>query len=578
MARIYKTKLKEAEQIVDENATQAPAVQATPAELEQAQAPVDAQVTDDLAATDAILPEGTESVESTEAVDPEVQVNPETVSVEMQIPTDQLAAAVAQATGDVQPAEIAPDALEAQEVAEPLVAQEDTDVIGVEGENAGAAEGLDNTQAAPITESTDVHSNPGYKVAKETEDKLNDLIDTGVKNMADDLTRELKTGDSKIKEAEEVCPACGKTPCECENLEESKITESEDEVKDDLEGKESEEVNKSLDDDVDAIKDSGVDAPISDDLGDEKLDFSKLDGGEDDNSPDLPGGFEDNEGLGNGGMDTSIFDDLDDEEEGLTDIMGRLDGILGDKEEAAQVADSLRTSADVIDAISGNDSPAVVEEDNKDKDEDAYLLSSLLDDDEEPLDFDRISDFGYDDESDDEDDEEDFKDIFGDDDELDKDYDDSEDEEDDFEESNSRIPVKFPEKKVMRERTAPEPKPETKVIKESFGDGIIYPAGSGPEVPVEPLVSRRENLVEAHERAIEARRRAINKFRESIKREKEEKAEFNNRFREALRSSVRISREGSSNSNSWSNNQFIDRYQESQKLDFSKLFEDGFLG
>lgn len=543
MAKIYKTKLTEAEQIVDENVAQEPAVPATPDEVAQAQeAPV---------AQDSIVEE---PVEEAPAEVTEEPAEEKTVSIEMTIPADQLAAAVAQATGDVAVAETAPDAVAEQEAQapaeEPLVAQEDTDKIEVVGEE-GQDVIEDSDQATTITEATDIHGNPGYKVAKETEDKLNDLIDAGVKNMADDLTRELKTGESKIKESEEVCPECGKNPCECECKDDECLEEScEEKPLKESEKDEIKEAGKEEDKEEDKEEEKPEDAG-------EKLDFSKIGEPED---GELPGGFEADDDLGEGGMDTSIFDDFDGEEAGFEDIVGQLDGLFkGSSEDVAQVADVLETTAKVMDAVA-EDKAEEEAEDGEAPNDDAYLLSSLLDDDEEPLDFDKISDFGYDDEEEEESAYE----------EADDD-DDAEDE--DLEESVVRVPCKFPKKSdVIREYKSRLHKEEK--VQESL-DGIIYPAGSEPELS-EPLVTpKAPNLVEAHERAIESRRNAINKFRESIKRENEDRS---NRFREALRSSVQVSRSASSNPNSWSNNQFIEKYEESQKLDFSRLFEDGFLG
>lgn len=530
MAKIYKTKLKEAEQIVDETIAQEPAVPATTDEVEQALPATN----ETQPSSQVVEPVSNETIGGLVDTPKDVQVNPETISLEMSIPTDQLAAAVAQATGDVTVAETAPDAVAEQEAQapaeEPLVEQEDTDVISVENEDGGAVEVGGETET--ITESTDIHSNPGYKVAKETEEKTLDIIETGVENMAKDAQQDLKQ-DSKIVESKDVCPDCGKTPCECET---KVFTEAKDEIKeagrDDKEEKE--------------------------DITEEKFSFDKLEV-EDDGDSDLPGGFEDNDDLGDGGMDTSIFDELDGEEETFGALSSKLDDLFGSKEEVAQVADALRTSADVLEKVSGEAKEVNDEEDTlKEDDGDAYLLSSLLDEDEEPLDFDKISDFGYEE------------------DDLDSIYDDDEEEDDDLrdedylEESLSRVPCKFPKKSDVINESM-----KSRVEKIQESDGIIYPAGSEPDFS-EPLVRTRDaNLVEAHEKAIEARRKAISKFRESIKRENEN----NNRFREALRSSVRVSGRGySSNSNSWSNNQFIDKYQESQKLDFSKLFEDGFLG
>lgn len=135
-----KERIREADQIVDQNV--AP-VSAQPATLEEvAQAPVEVPV-DQVA----------EPIVDEPVVDePPVEVNPETIDMEVQIPTDQIAAAVAQATGDVVPAETAPDAVEAKQAEEePMVAEETVPEGSAEAPTPqpvmeSMEEGLDNKQ------------------------------------------------------------------------------------------------------------------------------------------------------------------------------------------------------------------------------------------------------------------------------------------------------------------------------------------------------------------------------------------------------------------------------------------------
>ena len=90
-------------------------------------------------------------------------------------------------------------------------------------------------------------------------------------------------------------------------------------------------------------------------------------------------------------------------------------------------------------------------------------------------------------------------------------------------------------------------------------DGILYPAGYNTE-----------NLVENYSRKALAKRQSIAKFRESCR-------PSSSRYNEALRGTRRYV-ESEENSNSWENNTFIDKYNESRKLDYKELLKNGFLG
>lgn len=90
-------------------------------------------------------------------------------------------------------------------------------------------------------------------------------------------------------------------------------------------------------------------------------------------------------------------------------------------------------------------------------------------------------------------------------------------------------------------------------------DGILYPAGYNTD-----------NLVENYSRKALAKRQSIAKFRESCR-------PSSSRYNEALRGTRRYV-ESEENSNSWENNTFIDKYNESRKLDYKELLKNGFLG
>ena len=103
-----------------------------------------------------------------------------------------------------------------------------------------------------------------------------------------------------------------------------------------------------------------------------------------------------------------------------------------------------------------------------------------------------------------------------------------------------------------------EDEDEDDALTESL-DGILYPAGYNTD-----------NLVENYSRKALAKRQSIAKFRESCR-------PSSSRYNEALRGTRRYV-ESDENSNSWENNTFIDKYNESRKLDYKELLKNGFLG
>ena len=108
---------------------------------------------------------------------------------------------------------------------------------------------------------------------------------------------------------------------------------------------------------------------------------------------------------------------------------------------------------------------------------------------------------------------------------------------------------------------------------------IIYPAGSDPSESsalYRKSSSRDSKLVRAHEKVVEGRRNAIRNFHESIDRKA---TSPNRRFNEALRTPIILDTNSrDKDTSSWKNNRFIDKYEESQKLDFNALLNEGFLG
>ena len=644
-----KNRLREADPIVEENNINETPMQASTQDVANAQASVDTPVEEPTEAVEEAptsqetleVPEGSTDVSDSEVggglgdagvggmssgdVAPEfgdgVKVNPETVSMEIQVPTEQLASAVAQATGDVVPAETAPDVEMAKE--NELVAQEQEEAepsmdggeasSPLEAEPSMGEESMEQSvpvdslsteepqsQSQPMGESTKKKMSPSKKVDLKFKKKLDSIINKGVENMAKSLK------------------------------------ESEEDFEEDFEA----EMPK----DRDFEEDSGI---------------------EEEYSEDLPEGYE-NEGM----RDESIegeFQDVSDAD--VSEFMGRLQGYLDSEETTPQdVSDALRTSADFMDMVGGNTSSNTPLMDSI-RDSDDLDFDSLIDGDYEegevrdavkeepvkraPRDFDddfeealvrkpckfpkdrtsikesrnrkaqrlqetkisydlldgtyhpwsgavdtwnTIEDNGLledldalledlypdglsetelndllwfdsdwifeqlgisEDEDEDDEDDEDEDDDF-----IDDEYDGSEfigdyEDEEDFEESRkSKLKSKLKE-----------------------ASEIIYPAGSGPSESsalYRKSSSRDSNLVRAHEKVVEGRRNAIRNFHESIDRKA---TSSNRRFNEALRTPMTSYTNSRDNdASSWKNNRFIDKYEESQKLDFNTLLNEGFLG
>lgn len=692
-----KNRLREADPIVEENNINETPMQASTQDVANAQASVDTPVEEPTEAVEEApasqealeVPEGSMDVSDSEVggglgdagvggmssgnVAPEfgdgVKVNPETVSMEIQVPTEQLASAVAQATGDVVPAETAPDVEMAKE--NELVAQEQEEAepsmdggeasSPLEAEPSMGEESMEQSvpvdslsteepqpQSQPMGESTKKKMSPSKKVDLKFKKKLDSIINKGVENMAKSLKESeedfevempegLKIdGDSVYYNGEYVGFIGNSKNCIYVSTEDCK---------------EAEDYFLAKDWTVKEKYDFGKPIYESEEPKDRDLeeDFEEDFGVENEYSEDLPEGYE-NDGMRDESLEGE-FQDVSDAD--VSEFMGRLQGYLDNEETTPQdVSDALRTSADFMDMVGGN-APS-----------NTPLMDSIRD--SEDLDFDSLIDGDYEDgEVRDTVEEEPSR-------EAPRDFD------DDFEEALVRKPCKFPKDrtsiKESRNRRAQRLQ-ETKIsydlldgtyhpwsgavdtwntiednglleeldnlLEDLYPDGlsetelndllwfdsdwifeqlgisedeepiddefdgsefiddyedeedfeesrksklkeaseIIYPAGSDPSESsalYRKSSSRDSKLVRAHEKVVEGRRNAIRNFHESIDRKA---TSPNRRFNEALRTPIILDTNSrDKDTSSWKNNRFIDKYEESQKLDFNALLNEGFLG
>jgi hypothetical protein len=586
-----KKRFKEAE-FVDQNETQAQAVPATDAEVAQA-APVEAAPAEPVDAAPvedkAVLPEGTDEA----AADGGVEVNPATVSVQVQIPVDQLGAAVAQATGDQEVANLSPDVESAQEAE--LVSETPDEDIPVEGatEEAPAEMGGDEG-VEPQLESKESADNRLKEDVFTDSDKVEGKDDYGKGDSSDDNYQDGKDSankheDPRMDMIDHAIPEEGKA-----------LKESEDD---------------------DEVEDEADDLPPGMEGEDADLDMDAL-GGEE----------------GPGFAASNEFDvEIDENDPAVQDFLSKIDDYLADEEaQPAQVADALRASADFFDAIAPEEEEA----------EDGDLLDveegedDIEDDGDIPLDLDAINGYktsGH---------------AKTGDDVLDQ-FSELPEEDEDYEESVTRVPCKFPGKKFSESKRVPRDLPlvkETKRVKESFEDDEYFDEDEdwdayeefdklidewGAEKALRALkrfisnydpdlitnfvdevkkgnvdaglyeskkpVAKKLNeetdysavkfpagssdadddndIISVYEKTQNSRRNAIRNFRESVIRNEENipSRQSASRFNEALRSSVRMN--GSSKgSKSWADNKFLDKYNESQELNFKQLISEGFLG
>ena len=689
-----KNRLREADPIVEENNINETPMQASTQDVANAQASVDTPVEEPTEAVEEAptsqetldVPEGSMDVSDSEVggglgdagvggtsgnVAPEfgdgVKVNPETVSMEIQVPTEQLASAVAQATGDVVPAETAPDVEMAKE--NELVAQEQEEAepsmeggeasSPLEAESSMGEESTEQSvpvdslsteepQPQPMGESKKKKLSPSKKVDLKFKKKLDSIINKGVENMAKSLKESeedfevempegLKIdGDSVYYNGEYVGFIGNSKNCIYVSTEDCKEAEDYFLAKDWI-VKEKYDFGKPI---------YESEEPKDRDFEEDFEEDSEI---EEEYSEDLPEGYE-NDGMRDESLEGE-FQDVSDAD--VSEFMGRLQGYLDSEETTPQeVSDALRTSADFMDMVGGN-APS-----------NTPLMDSIRD--SEDLDFDSLIDGDYEDgEVRDAVEEEPVR-------RAPRDFD------DDFEEALVRKPCKFPKDrtsiKESRNRKAQRLQ-ETKIsydlldgtyhpwsgavdtwntieekglleeldnlLEDIYPDGlsetelndllwfdsdwifeqlgisedeepidddydgsefiddyedeedfeesrksklkeaseIIYPAGSDPSESsalYRKSSSRDSKLVRAHEKVVEGRRNAIRNFHESLGRKE---TSPNRRFNEALRTPITsYTNHRDNDTSSWKNNRFIDKYEESQKLDFNALLNEGFLG
>ena len=553
MATIRKNrKLREADQMLDQNMTQAPAQPATQDDLAAAPAqPIDMPAVDEQA--EPVADEGA-------AEDSPIQVDPETVSMEVKVPTDQLAAAVAQSTGDMEPAEIAPDAMANQEA--DLVSAVDTGT-----EEAAPVE--QPAEEQPVMESKKVNSKKikeadesmgeleaAEAAEKHDQDKLEDIIDTGVGNMGDSIGTTDATDDGQnrldlIKDGvDNMTEALG--DIEEDAIKNAGVTTAE-EIDEEAEAAEAEEA-----------EDEGEEE-------EEEADFDFLD--------DVPG-LEEGEGL----------DDIDDEFSDLSEpdteeFLSNVEDFLA-QEDTEDVVDALQTTASFLSQIARKPGEEALDFDKIDAgeepSEDDELFADADEEEEEPeVDFDE-GDF----------DEEDFDDM-----DFDEEEDDIEDDDvdarlEDFLANSKKYesnPLKGlvnyllnEKRQSMRGRMSEKvsnvaDRKVTKVIskQEPLKESIIYPAGSEPASTPESQYPAGSEMVRRQESDI--RREAIKNYRQTLIRERESKnaQPQRRRFNEALRSSAQSVKRSESN-DTWENDNFTTKYKE--RLDFNELLKNHYLG
>lgn len=516
--KIKKTKkLQEAEPMMDQNMAPAPATPATPDDMAAAPAqPVDEQAA-------PIEEPATEETAPAEGELP-IEVDPATVSLEVKVPTDQLAAAVSQSTGDVVPAETAPDAMATQEA----------DLVSSTADNLAEQPAtteeapVEEQQPAPVMESQETETEEkiteshgeceaSEAATKHDEDKLEKIIDTGVKNEGEGAMENGNTSDGENK--------LDLMKTGVDNMKES--LDEEDEESDEEEDDEDIKIEP-----VDEIKNAGVVDAVE----------------------DVPG-LEEGDGIDD-------IDDMFDEpvEPDSDEFMDKIEDFLGNQD-VEDVADALRTTASFLDQIAREegDKPLDFGEllDNKYDDaedaEDTDELESAVDaiDDTEP-EVEEDEDFDIDDGLSDEDFEEDEE----------------SDEDKMFESVQRRLAYT-----TSRRQT---PAPVVDKVKPLNESSIIYPVGSEP-VDSARGIPADTDMVRRQERLSQSRREAIRNYRRSVL-EESDRNQSKSRFNEALRSSAKSIRNSEENSEgSWESNNFMSRYGES-RLNYKELLNNHFLG
>lgn len=599
-----KFKIKEAEllddQMKEQNAPESTVIPATPEEVSQAtdtaveepSMPSATPATGNVGAS-IETPEGSAGVSEGEVESPMgngVEVQPETVSIDVQVPVQQLGQAVAMATGDVRTAELSPD-LEAEKVSQaeeankqPMVADnmeapstEPTLGGGIDTTSVETPTSIEEPQ--PVHESLDHEAEDGEPDPEMMGASYRDLMKLNKQRE----TEARRRGRIINESSEEVDPnemgasfrALQKMQAENgkeDLLESSKITED---LKDDLEAESP--INKSVKkpkmpsnnpvekpeafENKDIAEDSEANE-LEDKIEEPKeaLNFKSLKSNADTSfNPNLPKGLAETDENFDDTLDFGNLDNQDNQD--FSDIGSLFNSALEDKDsdEISAAAETLHVASDALNKA------ATALEDRAEEDD--------TEEDSEALDF---EDVRSDEDSDDvlPGEKLDFKALLSDsDDDYEDDYednteDDFEEEDKDLEESRKRVPCKLPVKSNLQERRSPmvsrptanhritESKrplvrPRNSVLTESAQkrlhtpmrdrinesvdiNGIIFPKGS--EDVKNLFLNDSENLVSAHERVLEARKKALMDFHRTMNESKDNTRETaSSRYRESIR-------------------------------------------
>lgn len=549
-----KTRLQE-EELQQQQVAPEAATPAAPAEVEAAQpapaaepAPVEAPVeapaepaSEPLVAEDTTAEAGTFTA-------------PEPGMIPIWIHSEDVAAATAMKTGDAEAAGTAPDATVTEEqvntspvdtaaapeagaelaaAPEPMPeSKESTEEKITEAKDPDNDEDHDQVDEAP--EEADKYAQPAAPIhsGSDKQKKMTEAED-------EEEGEEEEVDEEADAEEEDVCPECGKNPCECEAKEEEDVVAEDDEDDIDLDAEldkvfnfeaeiNTDDKTEAVEQAVDIIKNA---TDFIDDIIDEDgEDLVKEEDIEDeDDDIELPAVDED-----------QAEEDVDEEDLDFDDDIAEVSDEEEDEEEDNEEEMTESAHKKVLHESETSELPEVLSD----------ILFLLADDeystDEEVLDavvaYVRT--------------------------EVNK-YDLTEDEEaslakismteEDFNDYENEDADWFTDMDPVEE--AQESK-GNKIVEDY--EAVKYPAGYTGEA------EDNENLVKAYESSSAARRRAYSEFRKSM-------STSNPRFKEALRATSRITKSDSSE-DSWNSNRFEEKYEERSQLDFAAMLKNGFLG
>lgn len=399
-----KFKIKEAEllddQIKEQSAPESTVIPATPEEVSQATDNANDTLLNEPTATDNNVgnietPEGSASV-SSEEVQPSagngIEIQPETVSIDVQVPVQQLGQAVAMATGDVRTAELSPDleaekAKQAEEIEKQPMVATDTET-STPGMGNTPSTGMESTptevptvteEPQPVQESLEHTTESTEPDTSKMGASYRDLMELSMKkntrNRRKNTAIKESSKDVDPKEMGASFRALQNLKAKTEQAESNKITE-------DL------EENSESEDRIEADKpekDNKLDTNISDepesDESKEKLDFKTLKANKttdvDSDNVDLPRGLAetDDDYAADLGFENSEVPEY-------TDISDLFADTLEDKsdEELDTAAETLGAAADVL----SNAATAIKGRVHDDSDEEDK-------DDSETLDFEDVA-------------------------------------------------------------------------------------------------------------------------------------------------------------------------------------------